>query len=99
MIHQPGVKLQKEPLTNGARTHVPQGKAHGPQKVGRNFSTLTPQKRIAGRNLGELAGKEGDPHYVDPPQEFFFKSTKEAKYVFKVGISFYHKLNCWHFTD
>ena len=81
-MHQPGGKPQKDLLTNGARSHVPQGKAQGPQKVGRSFSTLTPQKRVAGRHLGDFNGKEGDPHYVDPPQEFFFKSTKEAKYAF-----------------
>jgi len=79
VIHQPSVKPQKESLTNGARPPVLHGKPHGSQKVGRNFTTLTPQKRVAGRHLGDLAGKEGDPHYVDPPQEFFFKSTKEAK--------------------
>lgn len=79
VTHQPGSKQQKEPLTNGARAHVPQGKAHGSQKVGRNFSTMTPQKRPSGRNVSDANAKEGDPHYVDPPQEFFFKSTKEAK--------------------
>ncbi|XP_065061183.1 metastasis-associated protein MTA3-like isoform X3 [Rhopilema esculentum] len=78
IIHQPVNKTQKEPITNGARQHVPQGKAPGPQKVGRGFSTMTPQKRPTARNASEFTGKEGDPHYVDPPQEFFFKSTKEA---------------------
>ncbi len=73
-----GSNVRKGHAGHGGRQG--QGKGHGPQRMGRNYSSLVPQKRQS-KSMGEYIGKDGDSHYVDPPQEFFFKSTKEAKYV------------------
>ncbi len=67
-------------VTNGTQAPRPAQKGHTTQRTGRNFSSSVPQKRQINKNIGDFTGKEGDPHYVDPPQEFYFKSTKEAKY-------------------
>eukprot|EP00794_Sanderia_malayensis_P020600 gene20600-22631_t len=85
--YQSSAKLPVGTVTNGGiqQTHGPsrqtgyQAKGHTGQRTGRNFSTSVPQKRQINKHLGEFIGKDGDPHFVDPPQEFFFKSTKEAK--------------------
>lgn len=69
-------------ITNGSsasRQMTHHTKGPNAQRSGRSFSSMVPQKRNVMKNPNEFIGKDGDFHYVDPPQEFFFKSTREAK--------------------
>ena len=76
---------QKDALPNGNVVpsahipHQPKVNAQPGVRTGRNVTGSTPQKRQNIRAPLETIMKDGEPHYVDPPQEFFFKSSKEAR--------------------